>query len=172
MVQKRIIDPLGDKPTDWCHPMVVVAKPKGGVRICVDLQKLNKQIKRPIYATSTPKDAVTNIDPKSFFFTAVDAKHGYWQIPLDEVSQDLTTFITPWGRYKFLRAPMGLSSTRDEYCRRHGIAITNHTNMQKVMDDVIMFDESFDNHYNNVRNFLEQCRKKQNLIEQRKILIR
>ena len=31
--------------------------------------------------------------------------------------------------------------------------------MQKVMDDVIMFDESFDNHYNNVRNFLEQCQK-------------
>ena len=31
--------------------------------------------------------------------------------------------------------------------------------MQKVMDDAIMFDEAFDNHYNNVRNFLEQCRK-------------
>ena len=43
MVQQGIIDPLADKPTDWCHPIVVVAKPKGGVRICVDLQKLNKQ---------------------------------------------------------------------------------------------------------------------------------
>ena len=68
----------------------------------MDLQKLNKQIKRPIYPTSTPKDVITNIDPKSIFFTPVNAKHGYWQIPLDEVSQDLTTFITLWGRYKFL----------------------------------------------------------------------
>ena len=31
--------------------------------------------------------------------------------------------------------------------------------MQRVMDHVIMFDESFDNHHNNVRNFLERYRK-------------
>ena len=105
------------------------------------------------------------------FFTTVDAKYWYWQTPLDEVSQHLTTFITPWGRYKFLRAPMGLSSTGDEYCIRHDIAIPNHTNMQKVMDDVIMLDESFDNHYNNQKLF-RTIPKKQNLIEQRKILIR
>ena len=112
MVQQGIIDPLGDKPTDLCHPVVVVAKQKGGVRICVDLiTELNKQIKRSIYPISTPKDAVANTELKSIFFTTVDAKHGYWQLPLDEVLQDLTTFITPCGRYKFLRAPMGLSST-------------------------------------------------------------
>ena len=45
----------------------------------------------------------------------MDAIKGYWQVPLAEKSQELTTFITPWGRYKYLRAPMGLSSTGDKY---------------------------------------------------------
>ena len=49
MVQQGVIKPVGDVATTWCHPMVCVVKPNGGVRICVDLTKLNKYVKRPIY---------------------------------------------------------------------------------------------------------------------------
>ena len=41
MVKKEIIAPLGDQPTQWCHPMVVVPKANDDVRICIDLTKLN-----------------------------------------------------------------------------------------------------------------------------------
>ena len=34
MEEKNIICPLQDEPTEWCHPMVVVAKPKGGKSLC------------------------------------------------------------------------------------------------------------------------------------------
>ena len=34
------------EPTDWCAGMVVVPKPKGKVRICVDLTKLNESVRR------------------------------------------------------------------------------------------------------------------------------
>ncbi|KAK3849659.1 hypothetical protein Pcinc_043598 [Petrolisthes cinctipes] len=43
---------------------------------------------------------------------------GYFQVKIAEEDQDLTCFITPWGRYKFKRAPMGLVSSGDEYNRR------------------------------------------------------
>ena len=42
MVKKEIIKPLGDEPTEWCHPMVLVAKADNEIRMCVDLTKLNK----------------------------------------------------------------------------------------------------------------------------------
>ena len=69
---------MGDEPTDWCHPMVIVPKTNDDVRICVDLTKLNKYVDRPVYPTTSPVDAVNNIKPGSTFFTKLDAKHGYW----------------------------------------------------------------------------------------------
>ena len=48
MVKQGIITPVGDEPSDWCHPLVVVAKNRG-VRITVDLTKLNSQVSRPTH---------------------------------------------------------------------------------------------------------------------------
>ena len=154
MVRKEIIKPMDDKPSEWCHPMVVVGK-STGVRICVDLTMLNKYVKRPVYPTTTPKEAITNIPEGIQYFSTLDARHGYWQVALDEESQEMTTFITPLGRFCFLRAPMGLSATGDEYCRRGSEAMANLENTQKVVDDVIIYNQDFESHYENVVNFLE-----------------
>ena len=158
MTRQGIVKPLGDSPTRWCHPLVVVPKSKGGVRLCVDLTKLNTFVRRPIHPMKTPKEAVSNIKPESKYFSTLDATQGYWQIALSQESQELTTFLTPWGRYLFLRSPMGLSSTGDEYCRRGDIAIAGLSNVEKVMDDVIVFDDNFDQLVDRVRALLLRCR--------------
>ena len=38
-----------------------------------------------------------------------NAKSGFYQIPLDEASWDLTVIITPIRRYRHKRLPMGIS---------------------------------------------------------------
>lgn len=43
MVQQGIIQPAGDETYDWCQPMVIVPRHKGGIRITVDFTKLNKR---------------------------------------------------------------------------------------------------------------------------------
>lgn len=48
----------------------------------------------------------------------LDALCGYWQIPLAEDDQPLTTFIIPYGRFRYLQGPMGSAATRDAYCLR------------------------------------------------------
>ena len=118
--------------------MVVVPKLKGGVRLCGDFTKMNKFVKRPMHSVKTPKEAVGAINPRAKFFSTFDASQGYWQMSLDEEAQKLTTFMTPWGRYQYLRAPMGLSSTGDEYSRRSDVAFEDIQNMQKVVDDTIL----------------------------------
>ena len=169
MVKKNIIRPLGDEPTNWCSPMVVVGKPNGnGVRICVDLTKLNKYVKRPNYPLTSPKEAVSSILPGSKYFSIFDATHGYWQLALEEKSQLLTTFMTPYGRYAFLRAPMGLSCTGDEYCRRGDQAFQGIKNLQKVVDDIILYDDNLETHLQNVKKFLQRCRENQITLNPRK----
>ena len=78
---------MGDVATTWYHPMVCVEKPHGGFRICVDLTKLNKYVKRPIHPGPSPNEVVSDIPPKQRYFTTMDALKGYWQIPLSERAQ-------------------------------------------------------------------------------------
>ena len=111
------------------------------------------------YPLETPEDAVSDIPRGARYFTTLDAAHGYWQIPLAEDYQRLTAFITSWGRYKFLRAPMGLSSTGDEYCRRGDIALAGIDNLQKVVDDILAHDTTFSAYIERIWNILTRCKE-------------
>ena len=53
MLDMGVMVPV-DKETDWCAPLVLVLKPNGKVRPCVDYKKLNKAIKRPSFIMPTP----------------------------------------------------------------------------------------------------------------------
>ena len=70
---------------------------------------------------STPSlqyQTLYNLLPASLTcFKKLEATHGYFQIPLDEEASRLTKFLLPSGRYHYLRAPMGLSSSSNEWCR-------------------------------------------------------
>ena len=160
MVADNIIVPVTGS-SDWGHPMTVVEKADGSARICVDLTRLNKFVKRPVYPPRSPKDAVACISGKARFFTTVDAVQGYHQVPLHEDSQHLTTFVTPWGRFKFLRGTMGLNATGDEYNRRSDEAVGDLPNTVKVVDDLLVYEETFEEHVERVRNMLQRCREHQ-----------
>lgn len=159
MVHHGIITPLGDEPSDWCHPLVLISKPNGGVRICVDLTKLNRHVKRPLHPLSTPREAVSSINVNTKIFPTLDAKSGYWQLSLQECSQHLTTFITQLGRFRFLRAPMDLVSTGDEYCQRGDLAFQGLSNVVKVVYDILVYDETLEDHAHHLRVVLTTCRQ-------------
>ncbi|QQP58215.1 Uncharacterized protein FKW44_003459 [Caligus rogercresseyi] len=118
------------KPTEWVHPMSVVQK-GDKLRLTVDLRKLNEHVRRPEHPITSPKNAIANIPPNASIFTTFDATSGYHQVPLHRDSQDITTFITPWGRYKHLRATMGLSCAGDEYNRRGDEALADMKTWRK-----------------------------------------
>ena len=101
LVQQGIIAPVTE-PTEWCAPIVVTPKKNSEkIRMCVDLSKLNKYVKRERYPSVTPAAAVADIaQAKAKYFTVFDALKGYHQCPLDERSRKLTTFISPFGRFK------------------------------------------------------------------------
>ena len=145
-------------PTDWVHPIVEVPKPKGGIQLCIDLTKLNKHVKPPYYSMKTSHDVIATIRPGSRFFTALDATKGYWQITLAEESQDLTTFIIPWGCYKFCRVVMVLSSSQDEYERWRDEAVGDLADTYKIVEDIPCANTTAQENVETVMRVLEHCR--------------
>ena len=158
LVAQSIIAPVAE-PTEWAHPLVVVGKPNGKLRLCVDLTKLNQHVKRPTHPLRSTKDLVAGIPPTSQIFSTFDAIHSYWQIPLEEECQLYTTFMTPWGRFKLLRATMGLVSAGDEYNRRGDDAFREIPNLTKFVDNFCVWNDNFAQHLASVRAFLECCRQ-------------
>ena len=149
-------------PTEWCAPIVVTPK-KGSddIRMCVDLSHLNRFVKRERYQSATPSQAVADITAENAqIFTKLDARKGYHQCPLDDESQDLTTFITPFGRFLFLRAPYGISSISEHYNRRMDEAFAGLPGFRRVVDDVVIYDQDRAQHGSHVRQFLQRCAEK------------
>ena len=160
MLQRGIIEPVGDEYSEWTHPLVVVRKPNGKPRVVVDFVKLNAYVQRPVHPFRTPENAVRGVKPKdSSFFSTLDATSGYWQVELAKEDRPLTTFITPWGLYRYTRSPMGLSSTGDEYCRRGDLAINGLPRVEKVVDDLLVHSDNFEQHLADVKAVLDRCRQ-------------
>jgi hypothetical protein len=105
MVNKGIIRPVLE-PTDFVSPFLVVGKPNGSVRLVVDYKGLNRFVRRPIHPFPSISDVKLAIPSTAQWFATLDATKGYWQVPLDPESQLLTTFLTPWCRFCYTRAPM------------------------------------------------------------------
>ena len=115
MEENGVIERITE-PIDWCAPMVPVMKRGGGVRICVDLKKLNRAVKRERYMLPTLENVMHKLKG-STVFTMLDATSGFWQLPLDNETAKLTTFMTPFGRNFFRRLPFGISLAPEVFQR-------------------------------------------------------
>jgi hypothetical protein len=47
------------------------------------------------------------------YTTALDLNMGYYTIRLDSDAQKICTIVLPWGKYSYLRLPMGISGSPD-----------------------------------------------------------
>ncbi len=132
-------------PTDWCSPIVPVTKPNGRIRICVDLKKLNQAVKRERFVIPTVEDILGRMSG-SVMFSHLDASSGYWQMPLDEQSSRLTTFITPFGRYRFTRVPFGITSASEIYQREMNRILNGIQGVEVYQDDVMIHSKDEKDH--------------------------
>ena len=103
--QEDIITPV-EEPTDWVSSLAYSIKPNGKLRLCLNPKDLNLAIKRDHYKTPTVEE-ITHRLAGSTRFTKLDGTSSYLCIVLDYESSLLTTFNTPWGRYRFVRLPFG-----------------------------------------------------------------
>ena len=97
--------PIGE-PTTWLHRMVLVMKTNGQIRRAVDLSPLNKWCRRETHHVRPPFQQARSIPPNTWK-SVTDAWNGYHSVPLCKEDRHLTTFITPWGRYRYKVAPKG-----------------------------------------------------------------
>ena len=112
------------------------------------------------------------------YFSVLDAKNGYWHVELDKPSSFATTFGTPWGRYRWLRMPFGLSPAPEEFQRQENSVLKDLPGVKVIADDILVYGcgstdtEALADHDKNLRMFMECCKGKGLALNPQKMQLR
>ncbi len=87
----------------------------------------------------------------------MDAWNGYHSVPIREEDRHLTTFITPWGRYRYKTAPQGYIASGDGYTRRYDEIVSDIPNKTKCVDDVLFWADSLEESFFQAVQWLGIC---------------
>ncbi|CAM4525512.1 unnamed protein product [Lepidochelys olivacea] len=104
MLTLRVVE---ESRSDWRSPIVLVPKPDGSVRFCMDFCKVNAISHFDAYPMPWVDELLERLGQAEFIST-LDLTKGYWQIPLTPTSRAKTAFPTPFGLFQFTVMPFGL----------------------------------------------------------------
>ena len=136
MVKNGILAKVTE-PTSWVSSLVIVKKPNGKIRVCLDPRDLNRAIKRSHYPLPSIEEVSTRLSGAKGF-SVLDAKCGFWQVKLDENSSYLTTMNTPFGRYRWLRMPFAINSAPEVWQQRMHELVEGLTGVEVIADDLLV----------------------------------
>ncbi|UYV78474.1 hypothetical protein LAZ67_16001621 [Cordylochernes scorpioides] len=144
--------------TEWCAPTVIAGKPNGDIRLCVDLSRLNEHVQREVHPMPVVEHMLGQLG-EARFFSKLDANSGFHQIPLSPDCQHLTTFITPFGRYKYCRMPFGISLAPEYFQRVRSIILQGMDGVMCYLDDILIFASDSKTHDRILRLVLRKLKE-------------
>ena len=146
---------VGDSVT-YCHRMVICAKKNEKPRRTVDMQSLNASATRETHHTQSPFHQAISV-PAGMKKTVFDAWNGYHSVALHPDDRHLTTFITPWGRYRYRVAPQGYVASGDGYSRRFDESASDFLDKTKCIDDTLLWATDLEASFHQATKWIDLC---------------
>lgn len=153
MEEIRKIQELGviePSASEWRSYPVLVPKPDGKTRVCIDFRKINEVSEFDAYPMTRTQELIDRLG-RAAYLSTLDMTKGYWKIPLAPESRAYTAFATPVGLYQFVRMPFGLHGAAATFQRLVDQLLSRHTAYEaNNIDDVIIFSNSWEDHLNHI----------------------
>ncbi|CAF4263328.1 unnamed protein product [Rotaria magnacalcarata] len=144
----------------WASPVILKKKPDGTYRFIVDFRRLNAVTKKDAHAQPTTEELLNRLAGHRFF-TKLNLKSGYFQIPISEVDKEKTTFVTQDGLYEFNVLAQVLMNAPPTFQRvMNNLIATGRWNYVVVyLDDILIFSDSIKEHKKHVTEVLSILQK-------------
>lgn len=147
-----------NEPSEWLSPPVIVRKPDGTIRLCLDPQYLNSQLVRTQCSMTTATEIFSRLQG-SKVFSCLDGRQGFHQIPLTHESSRLTCFVTPFGKFRFLRCPMGICNAPEIFHAKMVEIVGDIPGVEVYIDDILVHAPTQEAHDARLREVLQRCKK-------------
>ena len=140
-------------------PTFIIPKKNGTVRFISDFRYVNKCLIRKPYPIPKIADVLQKLEGVKFA-TSLDLNMGYFKVRLDLYSQKICTIITPWGKYQYLRLPMGVNVSPDIFQEKMSILMDGLEFVRTYLDDLLIISNStFEDHLRQLSTVLQRLRR-------------
>lgn len=152
-----IIAPV-ENPKSFVSNLVIVEKPNGSIRLCIDPQDLNKATKRAPHLIPSIKDITSELSNKSLF-SVFDLKDGFYHVELDDSSSEHCAFSSPFGTYKFLRLPFGINVAPEVFQKMTERIFSGIKGVHVYFDDLLISSCNEEEHDKILKEVVHRARQ-------------
>lgn len=151
-LHKGFIEPSS---APYAAPILFVKKSDGSLRFCVDYRKLNELTKKDPYPLPLIDEMMARIS-KAKFFTKLDIQQAFHKIRMAKESEDLTTFRTRYGNYKYKVMPFGLTNGPATFQRFINDILMEYLDdfCSAYIDDILIYSETREEHEIHVKRVM------------------
>ena len=146
---------IRESDSPYASPIVIVKKPDGSNRICVDYRKLNKLTVFDPEPMPTADELFQKLSGDRYF-SKVDLSKGYWQIRIPENDIPKTAFVTPDGHYEFLRMPFGMVNSGATLKKGMKKVLRGLKNVEYYWDDILVHTPTWEEHLVALRELFQR----------------
>ena len=121
----------------------------------LDLQPLNGHAVKETHHTQSPFHQARQV-PKHTKKTVFDCWNGSHSVPLSD-DRHYTTFITPWGRYRYKAASQGYIASGDGFTRGFDEIVSHIPRKTKCIDDTLLWSYDLERSFWQAVEWLDVC---------------
>ena len=138
-----------ETPTGWSSPFVIVNKPDGRIRLCIDLRKINAvTVNKDAYPLPNISTILSQLQDTKYI-SAIDLKDAFWQLKCSERTQKVLAFKVPgMGFYQINRMPFGAVTASQHMVRLMDMVIGHdlEPHVFVYLDDIVVVTGTFEKH--------------------------
>lgn len=151
MLRLEVIKP---STSEWQSPIVLVPKPDGSIRFCVDYWEVNGLAQFDAYPMPQADILIGQLG-RAQYLSALDLMKGYWQVPVRPQDRVKTASATPTGLYQFKRMPFGLHRAAATFQRLVDRALEGCKGFARAyIDNIVVSSSSWPEHLDHLQQVL------------------
>ena len=142
---------IAESHSPYAASAILVKKKDGQYRFVVDYKRLNLITIKDSSPLPNMEETIRKLGQGYKYFSKLDLKSGFYQIPINQEDKEKTAFVTPFGLYQFNVLPMGLVNSPPTFQKVMSNTLKSCRQFCFVyLDDIIVFSKTYKDHINHL----------------------